>query len=490
MKKLDRRTVLRGAGGIAIALPWLEAMGPQETLAQASGDAPKRFVSVYTPGGSVKRDGGDDKTQNRWSPSGSGNNLTLSPILEPLESVKQKMVFLDGVGMPSAQGEQHQAGIIALLTGTEQGQTGQFAKGPSIDQVIASRISRGIKRFASYEMAIRWATGKSHGKLHAINSLNFDDSEGASPIPPRLDPVHIYTELFSDVHVDPNSQAAIASAQRLARRKSVLDFVGKRYETLSTRIGQSDRIKMDLHLEKVREIERALSLTVPESAMNICDPQPLPDLTGYSPQPCGNDEVVRCGNNGVDGNGMSRASAAEASADAVIPQVGKAFMDMMVMAMACDLTAVTTLQWTDTEAKHTFPWLEVDGDPLLLHHHHYQHDSGFQPIHCEVIYRWYSEQHAYLLESMDSIDMGGHSLLDESVVFFGSELGHPPDHNKEDVPFMLAGGGASLPGGRHLSFEQNTSHTALLVSLLNLFGDERNQFGDPGYGSGALPGLI
>ena len=121
-------------------------------------------------------------------------------------------------------------------------------------------------------------------------------------------------------------------------------------------------------------------------------------------------------------------------------------MDMLVMALACDLTAVATFQWSDTEAKHTFPWLA-----LKDHHHYYQHDGGFRPAECEKICTWYSQQHLYLLQQMAAVDMGGHTLLDESVVFFGSELQDPPSHRKTNMPFFLAGNGGGLRTGRWLN---------------------------------------
>ena len=159
-------------------------------------------------------------------------------------------------------------------------------------------------------------------------------------------------------------------------------------------------------------------------------------------------------------------------------------MDMMVMALACDLTAVGTLQWSDTEAKHTFPWLS-----LSEHHHFYQHDGGFRPAECEKICTWYAEQHAYLLQAMDGVDMGGHTLLDESVVFFGSELADPPSHRKTNMPFLLAGGGGGLRGGRFLKYG-GRPHNDLLVSILNLFGDDRSTFGTPAHCTGPLTNLV
>jgi hypothetical protein len=168
----------------------------------------------------------------------------------------------------------------------------------------------------------------------------------------------------------------------------------------------------------------------------------------------------------------------------MIPTVGKFMMDMLVMAMACDLTAVGTLQWCDSEAKYTLPWLGLSEG-----HNFYQNDGGFHPEECAQIATWYSEQHNYLLQEMAKVDMGGHSLLDESVVFFGTELQHPATHLKNDMPFLLAGGGGGLRTGRYLTYD-HPSHNDLLVALLNLFGDSATTFGNPDYVEGPLERLV
>jgi len=168
--------------------------------------------------------------------------------------------------------------------------------------------------------------------------------------------------------------------------------------------------------------------------------------------------------------------------DAAIPKVGTFMMDMTVMALACDMTGVVSFQWSDTEAKHTFPWLN-----LSEHHHFYQHDGGFQPNQCASIATWYSKQHLYLLQQMDAVDMGGHSLLDESVVFFGSELSDPPTHTKTNMPFMLAGNGGGIRTGRWI--KASGSHTSLLLALLNNFGDMRTTLGTSQYSAPALTTL-
>jgi hypothetical protein len=451
MTSLSRRTVLRGAGTLAVALPWLEAMG-RTAHARASGPA-RRFVSVYTPGGTVRA---------QWLPTGGERDFKLSPILAPLEPVRSKLLVLDGIDMASARGEQHQSGIVAWLTGTGQsGAHRNYASGPSIDQVIATRISKNQKRKASLQVAVRWATGGSRGRLHPINAAHFEDDTRFSPIPPRLDPKDIWDDLFGTAPPGAGGDAGV----RLARKQSILDFVGKRYEALGRRLGAADRRKLDQHLTKIRELEGTLKMAT--TSRGTCGAPPIVDTSDYRPKA------------GLETDGVRR----DVSTDAAIPKVGKFMMDMLVMALACDITAVASLQWSDTEAKHTFPWLN-----LREHHHYYQHDGGFRPREVAQISTWYSQQHAHLLRRMDEVDMGGHTLLDESVVFFGSELSDPPSHRKDNMPFLLAGRGGGLSGGRFLRYGRR-SHNDLLVSILNLFGDPRTTFGDPRHVRGPLPNL-
>jgi len=455
--KLDRRTVLRGAGSIAIALPWLEIMGP-EKVAHAAAAPARRFLSVYTPGGTVL---------DKFWPT-SSTDPTSSPILAPLSTFKDQLLVLKGLNMDCAVGEQHQAGIIGFLTGSKQtGSPKDYSSFPSIDQVIATRMMADKATQTpkgSLQFAVRWATGKSHGLLSPINSATFEDSPKITPLPPQLDPQEIFDNLFGSL--DP-TQASTA-ARRVARRKSVLDFVDKRYSALQSKLGAADKAKLENHLTKLRAIEKALDEGVVGSS--ICKAPTHVDTQGYNPT-----------------TGLMSGDAGEIKderSDELIPTVGKFMMDMMVMAFACNLTSVGHMQWTDTEAKHTFPWLSLPN-----HHHFYQHDGGFQPNECQKIGTWYSEMHAYLLSAMAAVEVGpGVSMLDESVVFFGSELAHPPTHDKKNMPFMLAGGGGGLKGGRMIDFG-GRAHNALLVSILNLFGDPRTSYGHAEYNTGALKGL-
>ena len=467
--RLDRRSVIKGAGTIAIALPWLEAMTHSRPAhAQSSSTPLKRFVSIYQPGGTVRQ--GSSKG-DRYTPTGSESSFQLSPILAPLEPVKSRLLIVDGLDMKCADQsvynvEQHQGGSVGLLTGAIQPGAANYPKAPSIDQVLANRLSTNLA-YGSLQLAIRWATGKSHGKISAMNALYFQAAAPNAPIPPRLDPQDVFKTLFGSISSGTSASSTDAASQR---KKSILDFVDKRYAALSVKLGAADRARLEEHLTQVRELEKRLSSSVTPTTSGACKAPTRLDTTGYNPT------------SGL--NSADNGSVVDSQTDAKIPDVGKFMMDMLVMALACNMTGVASLQWSDTEAKHTFPWLG-----LADHHHFYQHDGGFRPDECEKICTWYSQMHLYLLQKMQSVDMGGHSLLDESVVFVGTEISHPPLHTKANMPFLLAGGdGKALRTGRWLKYG-GQPHNKLLTALLNLFGDNRTSFGDSRVDSAALTGL-
>jgi hypothetical protein len=255
--------------------------------------------------------------------------------------------------------------------------------------------------------------------------------------------------------------------------RSVLDAVSQRYVRLASRLGAADRQRLDQHLSGIRDLEKALAEN--EGSLTRCQPPELVDTSDYDPAAGLNSSTEGYTvDGGVD----------DPVTDAAIPKVGKLMMDMLVMALACDHTSVSTLIWTDSESKYSLPWLGLEET-----HYFYQNGGGFRPVECETIATWYSEQNAYLLAQMANVDMGGHSLLDESIVFFGSNIQHPATHAVTSMPFLLGGRGGGLRTGRNLTYD-HPSHNDLLVSLFNLFGDTRTTFGTPEYCTGALPRLV
>ena len=164
--KLSRRTVIRGAGTIAIALPWLEVMGNGRRARAQTATVPlKRLVTVYQPGGGVRSGTIGDK----YTPTGSETSFTLSRILAPLQPMQSRIIVADGLNLTCGDQskysvEQHQGGSVGLFTGAIQQGSGNYPPKmyPSIDQVLAPRLSAG-KGYGSLQFAVRWATGKSHG---------------------------------------------------------------------------------------------------------------------------------------------------------------------------------------------------------------------------------------------------------------------------------------------------------------------------------------
>jgi hypothetical protein len=170
-----------------------------------------------------------------------------------------------------------------------------------------------------------------------------------------------------------------------------------------------------------------------------------------------------------------------------VPAKGKAMTDLLVSSLACDLTRVATMQWADSEAKFI-----LNFDPLNMpdHHHAYQHEKGFQPDALFKIYQWYASNFAYLLQKLDSVtEADGTTLLDNTLVFWISEIQKPDDHGQTNMPFVLAGKAqGKLRTGRWVKVPSQP-HNGLLVSLLNIFGGNDTTFGDPDFNHGALTGL-
>jgi hypothetical protein len=170
-----------------------------------------------------------------------------------------------------------------------------------------------------------------------------------------------------------------------------------------------------------------------------------------------------------------------------IPTKGKIMTDLLVASMACDLTRVGTMQWADSEAKFI-----LNFDPLNLpdHHHGYQHEHGYQPDALFKIYQWYATNFLYLLDKMNAVqEADGTTLLDNTLIFWCTEIQVPNTHAQNHMPFVLAGKAqGKVRTGRWIQIKSQP-HNNLLVSLLNIFGGSDTTFGDPTFNTGALAGL-
>ncbi len=458
---INRRTMLKGAAGVAISLPLLDVMiAPGRAAAQS---VPKRFAVFFKPGGSVLTD---------WRPTGTESNFTLSKTLQPLSTLKQKLLVLDGIDLKITEigsGHPHSKGMGGLLTGRELppgpyetcgGQAG-FPGGPSVDQVIANKIWTGSK-FKSVQVAVNWPTDlRDGGTSSPMNTIIFSGAN--QPVPMSIDPKAVWDRMFKDF-----SKPADQVNAEYNRKKSILDSVSNSYQRLLNRVSTSDRAKLDQHLTRIREIEMSLAPFVSSAA--ACQQPPVPTPLG--------DPLT--GHIGDAGSNQQK----NPELDARMPDLGKAMMDLLVMAFACDLTRVGTMQFTDSQAYDTFPFLNLNNG-----HHGYQHDNGYQPDALTKINTWYVSQYAYFLQELDKISEQGATLLDNMAVLYTSELQQADSHGQSNMPFLLAGAAqGSFRTGRWIKYN-NVSHNNLLVSLLNAYGITDKTFGNAAYCTGALANL-
>src|SRR6185312_10942930 len=405
MKRLSRRTLLRGAGGAAIALPFLEAMLPRRAHAVAP---PRRFIVMFSPNGTLPS----------WTPTGSESSFTLSPILAPLAPHQADLVIVQGLLQQGGGGDGHQTGIGGMLTGTPLN-PGPFAgvgappagwaTGPSVDQRIAEALAAPTP-FRSLELGVQVGPADDWGRMIY--------RAGNQPLPPTDDPAAVYDAVFSDLHTDP----AVLAHQR-ARHKSILDAVGGEYARIGARLGQADKQRLDAHLTAVREIETRLTTDLVENNPACADP---------------------------------KVPAVAAQSNDAFPTVGGIQMDLLAMALACDLTRVASLQWSRSVSQVRFTWLGIpDGHHDLSH----RSDTDADAVNkLTMINSWYAQQMAALI----------------------ARLKATPD-----------AGGGSLVTGRFLSYEgQGLNHNDLLVSILNAMGVPDTTFGQASWCKGPLAGFV
>jgi hypothetical protein len=440
MKRLSRRTILRGAGGAAIALPLLEAMLPRRARAAGS---PKRFIVMFSPNGTLPS----------WAPTGSELSFALSPILAPLAAHQADLVIVQGLLQQGGGGDGHQNGISGMLTGSPLnpgpfagvgGPPAGWATGPSVDQRIAEALAAPTP-FRSLELGVQVGAADDWGRMiyRAANQ----------PLPPTDDPVAVYDTVFSDLHTDP-----VALAHQRIRHKSILDAVGAEYTRISAQLGGSDKQRLDAHLTAIREVETRLTTNLVESNPACADPK-VPAVAAQN-----NDSFAT---------------------------VGGIQMDLLTMALGCDLTRVASLQWSRSVSQVRFTWLGIaDGHHDLSH----RSDSDSDAVtKLTQINTWYAQQMAGLVARLKATrDATGATLFDNTLVLWCNELAKGNTHSRQDAPYVLAGtGGGPLVTGRYLNYEgQGLAHNNLLVSILNAMDIPDTTFGQSSWCTGPLSGFV
>ncbi len=426
-----------------------------------SGAHPKRLLLFFSSNGTIPE---------AWSPTMASGKLVLSPILSPLERHKSKLLVVEGLShtVVIEKGERsgHSAGMNTALTGRKAKSIDtanplrSLATGISVDQYLAQRIG-GDTKLRSVEAGI-------HVQPYSSDNAALSYMGSLQPVLAENSPYAIFDRLFRGFS-EPSAIQSPAAVDSLADRKSVLAAVSKNLEGVRRRLPQDDRIKMEAHLGALRGIEHSLTTSVSSSAANVCA---KPNL-GAPIDIWKNDNI---------------------------PALAKIQMDLMVMALACDLTRIGTIQFGRAGAAHRFNWLgpEFATDPALAAadqakgFHALAHKEAEPASRAKLvkIHTWYAGQLAYLLDKLESIPEGGGTMLDNTVVVWFNELGSGGTHTHEKTPWVIAGNVNKLfKTGQVVSFP-NQPHNRMLMTLCHALGVPDDTFGDPDYcKEGPLTGI-
>jgi hypothetical protein len=439
---MNRRHLLKAAAGALLAsplVPLLEARGQVPSM-------PKRLLLFFTPHGTI---------YDQWKPGGADTGYTLSPLLQPLTAHRSKLVVIDGLRIngeyhPNCSLAPHPIGMATLWTGSRVNDietvvpggnvpVGVWSTGPSIDQVIANRLTANT-RFRSLELGVQ--TSISQAAFRTVYS-------GArTALNPQTDPRAAYLSLFAGLNAD---------AARLERirfeKQSMIDVNKAEVDALLRRAGAHDRAKLEAHLTALRDLERQLAQTTSGACQSPAAP------------------------NAIDTGAVPNR-----------PELFDQHATVIAGAFACDLTRVASFQFSNGHDNVPYPWLGYQG----AHHDNLTHDETAPAARATRIQicRWYAEKFAVLLGKLAAVPEGGGTMLDNTMVVWGTEVATGA-HTFTNVPFVVAGGGAQGVRSGRLLNAGGAFHHRLLVSIAHFMGQtDITRFGDLDTGSGGLPGLL
>lgn len=435
---LSRRALLRGFG-TALALPWLEAMLPR-ARSHAAPEAPLRLLYLYAPNGVHVPD---------WTPTALGSDFALPWILEPLADLREHVSVLSGLTHDKARANgdgpgDHARAAAAFLTGIQPlKKDGQVRLGPSADQVAAQALGERT-RFRSLELGVDPSgnAGQCDSGYACAYSSNVAWQSATSPADKETHPQLLFDRLFRG---GADGEEWAARAERARRRKSVLDFVQEDERRLRARLSNADRAKVEEYFEGVRELERRL-----ESASDGVVAE-----VGDELRPAG---VPRDYGEHLD-----------------------LLLDLLLLALRTDSTRIATVMFANEGSDRAYRQVEVSEG-----HHSLSHHGGDRRKIEQIrrINRYHVERLARFLRRMAAEREEGASLLDRSMLVYGSAISDGDRHNHEELPVLLCGSGGGLRPGRHLRLPPETPMCNLHVELLHRFGASVEAHGDS---TGGLP---
>jgi len=428
-KALPRRTFLRGVG-VTLALPLLDAMIPAATaLANTPAKPVRRLGFVFIPMGT---------DHSRWTPGQIGALGELTPILSPLEPVKEHISVLTNLNLKNSYPGTHTTSNAGFLSAAfaKHTESSDYYLGTTIDQHAVKALGQDTP-LPSLEMSmdLLQTVGQCNNGYACVYQNNLSWSSPTTPLPSEAHPRMVFERLFGEGGSRTERRVA------LRRRASLLDWVGEDFARLKNRLGAPDRRRIDQYLTSIREVERQI-----QRAEDGAEGNPLPDL-----------ERPR---------GVPAAYGDHA----------KLMFDLQVLALQGDITRVITFQLARETSNRTYPEVGVPDSHHPLSHH------GNDPAKIErmsKINTFHVSLFAEFLAKLKAVPEGEGSLLDHSVYVYGSGMGNPSTHDHDNLPILVAGGAAyGLKGGRHIKYGVGTPLANLHMTLLDRVGIPLDSFGD------------
>jgi len=425
---ISRRTFLHGAG-VTLALPLLESMIPAATLLGQTAATPRtRLGAIYFPHGAI---------MPLWTPAAEGAGFELTPILQPLKPFYSQINIISDLRHANAYGSgataNHNRSAAAYLSGAFAETGAQPSLGITVDQIAAQKIGQDTP-LPSLELTIEEPSLNCGDGLSCSYRDTISWQGPHAPLPMQNNPQVVFERLFGD------GNTAEQRKTRRAQSISLLDSVVGEAASLQRKLPATDRTRLDQYLSDVREIERR----VQKAGQQLSDDLPVP--------------------------------AAPTGVPRDVEEHIKLMYDLQVLAWQAEITRVSTFLMCKELSGSTYPKSGVrDAFHTLSHHSNVKENIE----RFSVLNTYHVGLFAYFLEKLRATPDGDGTLLDHSLVLYGSGMSDGNQHNHTDLPVVLAGGASGrLKGGRHLRHPKNTPMANLLVAILDTLAIPTDKFGD------------
>jgi Protein of unknown function (DUF1552) len=428
-RHLPRRTFLRGMG-VTVALPLLDSMLPAQTpLRKTAAAAKSRLSCIYVPHGA---------TMYKWTPAKEGAAFEFTETLAPLEKFRDRICVVSNLAHPAAGGAGSDAGAdharsaAVFLSGVHP-EKDVIRVGQTIDQIAAERIGQDTP-LPSIELSIEDVALSCGSGYACAYSNTISWKTPTTPLPMENNPQVVFEKLFGDGSNDADRRA------RKQQSRSLLDSVMSQVASLQRDLPAADRTKLTEYLDDVREIERRIQKAEQQVPADL----KLPEAPVGVPESF--DEHF------------------------------KIMFDLQVLAFRAEITRVATMMYARDTSGAVYPQSGVR-DGFHVASHHANNRANMDKF--ALINKYHVEMLAYYLNKLKSTPDGDGSLLDHSMVLYGSSMSNGNQHDHDPLPIVLAGGASGqLQGGRHMQYAPHTPMSNLLLSMLDKLGIQEDHHGD------------